>query len=174
MLTYNRSPKEPHLCAPFPVLVLGSSVFLQSSKQVQLEEKQGAMSKSPRAESYLQHFRRACIDLSQDWEGDYPTARGRCNLTFLFSADPCWSWVTAKAATSILVYSVGSDGIWAFSPGHPGRAVWLGTLWKGLENMLQLVGHIHNAKMVNMKRCCHASSEKTDPVAHVTQVSLSK
>lgn len=59
------------------------------------------------------------------------------------------------------------------SPSQPGRAVWLGTHWKSLGNMLQLVGHIHDAKRVNMKWCCHASPEKTDPVAHVGHGSAS-
>lgn len=55
------------------------------------------------------------------------------------------------------------------SPSWLGRAVWLGTHLKSLGNMLQLVGHIHDAKRVNMKRCCHARPERTDPVAHAAQ-----
>lgn len=58
------------------------------------------------------------------------------------------------------------------SRSQPGRAVRPGTHWKYL-NLLQLVGHMHNVKRFNVKRCCHDRPEKTHPVAYVVQGSES-
>lgn len=68
--------------------------------------------------SILQHFGRASIHQSQDWEADHPTPGCSCNLTFLFPDHPCWLWATAEAATCILAHPAVSDGIWvlSFSP----------------------------------------------------------
>lgn len=91
---------------------------------------------------------------------DHPHTPGfRFDLTLSFPADLCWLGVRQKAAPT----SSSRIGVLSFLQARQSNMTW--HVSKKVGKHVWLAGHIYSAKEVNTKRRCHASPEKTEPVA---------